>query len=72
MIRPISHLREKNIHKLLKRCQEKEESGWECIRPIQYKGSKRKEFSVDHRNDLRYRASDEYSYYEAIYQKKEM
>lgn len=69
MFKPISTLKEENIHKLLKRCREKEESGWECIRPIQYKGSRNKGFSVDHRNALRYKTSEEYSYYEAVYQK---
>jgi len=72
MFKPVSRLRHKSIHKLIKMCQEKEQAGWECIKPIQKSDSYFKHFSKDSYNRYEYQNTDVNNYYEAVYQKKVM
>ncbi|HLR67040.1 hypothetical protein [Virgibacillus alimentarius] len=70
MNRPISRLRHKNLRKLVELCREKEDQGWECIRPIQRTDRSFKHFNIDKDKTYEFQNTDTIHFYEAVYRRK--
>lgn len=64
-----AHLKDKSIHNLIKRCQEKEKAGWECVRKIERVETYTKNFNRDGKF-YTYSGFASSGFYEAIYQKE--
>lgn len=69
MQRPTSRLRHKTKMGLVRLCQDKEKSGWECISPIQMSATHNKNYKR-YGNRFEFEDTDSDFYYEAIYRKK--
>lgn len=67
---PIAHLKDTDKYKLVQKCIDKENWGWECIVPIRRSSTHYKHFSpTGYRYE--YQGIDHRSFYEAVYRLNE-